>query len=143
MGALALFGGVHEARAASAHTHVHFRDADHLTPIFRDGFSSSGFHDFYRGMANASNWFSIDSMEMLLGLASALVALLALLFLCTAPTAGPDAFRPCAWAFVATSLLSDALYVCAMRTFCSAGLRRAFDVPMNIEYTLHRCARGP
>lgn len=83
MGALALFGGVHEARAASAHTHVHFRDADHLTPIFRDGFSSSGFHDFYRGMANASNWFSIDSMEMLLGLASALVALLALLFLST------------------------------------------------------------
>jgi hypothetical protein len=81
LGALALFCEVHEVRAAS--THARFGDADRLTPIFRDGFSTSGFHDFYRGMANASNWFSIDSMEMLLGLASALVALLALLFLST------------------------------------------------------------
>jgi len=57
------------------------RHADALKPAFRDGFGSTGFHDFYRGMANASNWFAIDSVEMLLGLGSALVALLALLFL--------------------------------------------------------------
>jgi len=70
-----------DANAATSFSDQIAHDAAVLKPIFRDGFSSGGFHDFYRGMANASNWFSIDSVEMLLGLGSALVALLALLFL--------------------------------------------------------------
>ncbi|MGB1700897.1 MAG: hypothetical protein ACPHRO_13145 [Nannocystaceae bacterium] len=76
---------------ASANTLALARTSDTTTPIFRDGFGTSGFHDFYRGMANASNWFSIDSVEMLLGLGSALVALLALLFLSTERRKGADA----------------------------------------------------
>ena len=66
-----------DANAATSFSDQIAHDAAVLKPIFRDGFSSGGFHDFYRGMANASNWFSIDSVEMFLGLGSALVALLA------------------------------------------------------------------
>ena len=51
------------------------------SPIFRDGFSRASFHDFYRGMSSASDWFAVESSEMMLGLGSALIALLVLLLL--------------------------------------------------------------
>ena len=50
-------------------------------PIFRGGFTPSSFHQFYRGMSNASQWVSVESAEVLLGLGSALVALVGLLLL--------------------------------------------------------------
>lgn len=60
-------------------------------PIFRGGFTQSSFHQFYRGMANASQWVSVESAEVLLGLGSALVALVGLLLLSMERRRGGDA----------------------------------------------------